>query len=74
MSEWISVKDRLPNDEDLKKSEEYDFLCRVIIPQDGGDAIPETRICHFGLFERKWDTTGIIVTHWMPLPDPPKED
>lgn len=74
MSEWISVKERIPNDEELKKSESWDFLCRVLVPQDGGDAASETLICHFKFFEREWDTTGIIVTHWMPMPDPPKED
>lgn len=54
---WISVKDRLP------EKDEY-VLCFCNIG-DGFQAI-----FHYGK-ERKFD--GTAVTHWMPLPEPPKE-
>lgn len=56
MSEWISVKDRLP------EKDEY-VLCFCNIG-DGFQAI-----FHYGK-ERKFN--GTAVTHWMPLPKPPE--
>lgn len=69
MSEWISVKDRLPND------------YQAVIVSDGGE--PE-----FAIFYKYYYGYGptfvtpdcyeeeIIegITHWMPLPEPPKEE
>ena len=53
MAEWISVKERLPEDGKyvLAYSADDDFM-KV-----------EARH-HFGVFQ---------ITHWMPLPEPPKE-
>lgn len=60
MSEWISVKDRMPGD-------------GVYVLTFGG--FDSTQIAAFsnGLW---WDDTGYKagnVTHWMPLPDAPEE-
>ena len=67
MSEWISTKDRLPDKEG----------CYLIVSG-------ETKEIDIGLWclerqrfevvETEWfgyEITG--VTHWMPLPEPPKE-
>ena len=62
--EWISVKDRLPE----KKNESY--LCCVdscLFP--GSQYISIRAFCDDG----KWETNG-TVTHWMPMPEPPKEE
>lgn len=68
MSEWISVNDRLP------KWMDY-CLCSVIIPERGGGYRRDCRIlCIAELNSTKWNCTDMIVTHWMPLPEPPKKE
>lgn len=65
MNEWISVKDRLPNDK-------TEILCALKHSPDGYHI-------HDGFFIRgQWfDGHGFPflfkVTHWQPLPEPPKE-
>lgn len=74
MSEWISVVEELPKcseplvecgDWVLGYSKRYDWtglVCRCWISQ-------EENICHWvGV-----DGCQEEVTHWMPLPEPPKE-
>ncbi len=61
MPEWISIKDRLPEPGE-----------RVLLSD--GTFVAEGYI----LFTGKWMRNGIWVlpmhpTHWMPLPEPPKE-
>lgn len=61
--EWISVKDRLPE----RKEDVY--LCCI-----ASDAFPGTRYIRIFKFygDGTWERGG-NVTHWMPLPKPPKE-
>lgn len=70
MAEWISVKDRLPRD--IGKS--------VLVVNGHG------KISIYALWKREYgnrwtwiDSTGRFnhvndITHWMPLPELPKED
>lgn len=66
--EWISVKDRLP-ERDQK-----------VLVYDAGDET-EIHVYHLredldGLYwddESGWAVDFENVTHWMPLPEPPKE-
>ena len=72
--QWISVENRLP--------ELYETVIAVVLSRDGygtpayfvtmaGAEINERGIylnAYFPLSE------GEIITHWMPLPEPPKED
>lgn len=64
---WISVKDRLPT--------VYGEYIVYITLDDG-----ETRVtCDRWVksSHERWflfDDTGAVVTHWMPLPEPPKEE
>lgn len=63
--EWISVKDRLP---DKRK----DVLCLFQDEQRKIKRIEISWIDSVGLFLYE-DIFG-QVTHWIPLPEPPKED
>lgn len=77
MSEWISVKERLP---------EKDGWYLVYAPRYWGNSkIYGLDGLAYSNFKHNYkDHWGIergtgrgwpgIVTHWMPLPDPPKED
>lgn len=60
---WISIKDRLPENNIL-----------VLTYSQGGNTVD------LGYYHGKWAggwtiglSSGVNVTHWMPLPDPPKE-
>lgn len=72
---WISVEDRLPSREGLMDDEtEYVLVCERYVYGGGGNVT----IC--GYTENgwnEWDNFGGIcperITHWMPLPEPPKE-
>jgi len=65
MSEWISVKDRLPE-------EEGEFLCCSNIITDEEHIWIE--ICYFYKSNEWIHYAGedAFPTHWMPLPEPPK--
>lgn len=75
MSEWISVKDRLPSDE-------YDWMLISPVAQESPKLrlIPMVAERRKGRWASQEDDSGdiekwlhIIVTHWMPLPDPPRD-
>lgn len=66
MSEWVSVKDRLPEagkilvtDGETVTISNGAWLYRSL---EGKTRVP----ANYG--------AGLTVTHWMPLPEPPKED
>lgn len=62
MSEWISVNDRLPKTMEL-----------VFVYRKGLDIVRIEYLMNDG----EWFNDDIYkasVTHWMPLPEPPKED
>lgn len=64
--EWISVKDRLP-EPGIRK-------VLVFVPHEHGGIIDMARY----LGENGWDFVSWKifdsgVTHWLPLPEPPKE-
>ena len=67
---WISVKERLPDDRG-------NFITKIHC--DNGDWI---EVNTFDYMEKEWWHDAVnctakatdFVTHWMPLPEPPKED
>ena len=64
MPRWIPVSERLPEAESGDTS-------KPVLVTDG--AIAE--LFNFELCEPYWSYTGIgDITHWMPLPEPPKEE
>lgn len=65
MSEWISVKDGLPGK-----------FIRVLVHMPGETPHPTVHEGYRGV--KNWYADGFRredceVTHWMPLPEPPKE-
>jgi hypothetical protein len=61
MSEWISVKDRLPETEQYVLA--YHNSC-----------YPRERVDFFSETSKRWMMSAGDVTHWMPLPEAPKEN
>ena len=72
MSEWISVKDRLPE----VPIDNRGYICRCKFP-DNPYAFYMV-LSYFAIDKNphfQHETLGgMRVTHWMPLPDPPKEN
>ena len=74
VQEWISVKDRLPD------NNEYDWVLAQVVEDNGFMHIPtvmEYRQQRNDWFEETYgwlsEHNGIFtVTHWMPLPEPPE--
>lgn len=61
MGEWISVKDRLPEQ-----------CCKVLIAWKLNDKMEVDMAIWTGVVP-KLNVTQYEITHWMPLPEPPKE-
>ena len=74
VQEWISVKDRLPD------NKEHDWVLAQVVEDNGYMHIP--RVMEYRQLKNDWfeETYGWLsehngvftVTHWMPLPQPPK--
>ncbi len=60
MSEWISVKDRLPSNEAMASINHG-----AVIVTDGSE-VWEEFTCNV-----KGGADSLEITHWMPLPEPP---
>jgi hypothetical protein len=61
---WISVKDRLPEK----------FKPVIVCREDGkGQPIVEQGYKDIGDWWKVYGTRTKHVTHWMPMPEPPKE-
>ena len=65
VQEWLSVKDRLPEESGM-----------YIVTANDGHA-QRVSFVQWQKKNRMWNLTGARsywrVTHWMPLPEPPKE-
>lgn len=74
VQEWISVKDRLPD------NKEHDWVLAQVVEDNGFMHIPT--VMEYRQSKNDWfgETYGWLsdhngaftVTHWMPLPEPPK--
>ena len=61
---FVPTAERLPD-------EFAQFLCVVIRPIMGGKYVREFRVLWCD-YDHSWNCEDLIVTHWMPLPEPPK--
>lgn len=72
--DWISVKDRTPMESQQTvgkvKGAPCSCLCLVAVQAPFSGAFVAIDITIHG----KWYNYGEAVTHWMPLPMPPKEE
>lgn len=67
LPKWISVKERLPID----RLKEYLVAFRDV----GGSIVDMARYFPSdGWTCDNWDVPQNLITHWTPLPEPPKED
>ena len=74
VQEWISVNDRLPD------NKEHDWVLAQVVEDNGFMHIP--KVMEYRQQRNDWfeETYGWLsehngaftVTHWMPLPEPPK--
>lgn len=62
MSDWISVKERLPEEN-----------ARVLVFLPDVDILLPQRMDTDRVVNGRWVRWYTGITHWMPLPDPPKE-
>ena len=67
---WIPVSERLP---------EYFGTFLVAIDEVHGENRVSVDAADFDPYEKSWKTFGYFcagfkITHWMPLPEPPKEE
>ena len=63
VQEWISVKDRLPEDGDVVLVCNVDMMLPTLCQWDARED---------GWLGGKWTFGRSAFTHWMPLPQPPK--
>ena len=73
-TKWISVKDRVPD------NKEHDWVLAQVVEDNGFMHIP--KVMEYRQAKNDWfeETYGWLsehnslfsVTHWMPLPNPPK--
>ena len=68
---WISVKDRMP-DEKILYADRF-LICKTHI-MHGTRVGVLARYKFRGEFKWEIPGEGWEITHWMPLPEPPKED
>lgn len=67
--EWINVKDQLPTDEKPV------LTCYRIGSQGPVTFVGVLTYYAFSSLPRwQHEGLGLVVTHWMPLPEPPKEE
>ena len=79
MMEWISVEDRLPNE--LTGHKNISYLCSEnVLVYDSED--DEVMVLFYDYDSYRWDSNRFddefldnsVITHWQPLPLPPKEE
>lgn len=69
-SDWISVDERLPTENDGRVSWGMNAHKKYILVNIVSRGIAMT--CRFNLTDKCFETAD-KVTHWMPLPQPPSE-
>ena len=73
---WVSIKDRLPSQEDINANDGCDMFFVTAIYGVNGIAMKSVFPCNFNTYTNSWESCDTeIVTHWMPHTMPkPAED
>ncbi len=71
MNEWISVEDRLPDNAEKGIDDCCTYLCFIPNPY-GKDYQIKPVVWMNNLFQG-FPAGATIITHWMPLPEPPND-
>ena len=77
IQKWIPVSDRLPDLELVKAqaNDEQPYPCLVTIkhrPSRGGKCVIKLWYDGEGFVDRDYMEWTALVTHWVPLPEPPE--
>ncbi|AHK11855.1 hypothetical protein S349_65 [Shewanella sp. phage 3/49] len=72
-SEWISVDDRLPDESHDDCYDEHNVYCKHPSGDKSEDIVTTVDWTEHGWFDCKQMSWNECVTHWMPLPTPPKD-
>ena len=73
---WVSVKDRLPTEQDIKENNNDDLFWVTAIYGENGIAQKIVFPCNYNRFTKNWESCDTeVVTHWMPksVPDPAED-
>ena len=77
MSKWIKYSERLPNEKELKKYKSVFEGCFLVIHDGdlaiGNFIIPREKNTDGKNYIGYWAGNSKMITHWMSLPEPPKE-
>lgn len=68
MSEWISVEDRLPDVDTLVLATGFDYGYQL----NKMHYVLAVRFDNYWYSETDFGVEYKYITHWMPLPEPPK--
>ena len=77
MSEWISVEDRLPEANDTLRvaghiGESKIFVSQAMYQEGDGWVSVHAAYEYQNVESYGFEDSGLKVTHWQPLPEPPK--
>lgn len=71
VSNWISVKKRVPNEDDVKRNSGEDLFLVTVVFGTKGHMQKTVYAAHFNININSWMVCeGDIVTHWSYLPPP----
>lgn len=67
---WISVKKRLPTEDDVKRNSGKDLFLVTAIFGNRGHMQKTVYSSNFNVTLGSWDADNEIITHWSYLPPP----
>ena len=71
---WISVKDRLPPEKHYGPTPDVGFKCSDVCLVAADICGIDYTVAQDWTIDGVWRRYAGYVTHWMPMPEPPKEE